>query len=547
MLHRALHGGCPIHQDVSEYIELVEKQMYPEALELILEKNPLPFITGTICAHRCMDKCTRNFYEASVYIRNLKLIAAQEGYDAVMARLAPAQRQDAKKTAIIGAGPAGIAAAYFIAREGYPVTVFEKENEPGGIVKNVIPEFRIASDAIARDVSFAKRMGAEFICGREAPSLYELKAEGYEYILLATGAQKHGALSIQGNVMNVIDFLYSAKNAPETLALGNAVAVIGGGNTAMDAARAAKRIGVEKVSIVYRRTRKYMPADEEELALATEDGVEFAELLAPVEQKDGMLVCKKMELGELDESGRRSVTETDETVTIPADTVIAAVGEKPDAEALRAYGAEPNENGRVPFDCGAGVYSAGDALRGPATVVEAIADARRFADAVIGFNKGYMVNPAAARDYRETLARKHRLTERQCGEAEAKRCLGCSTVCENCVSSCPNRANAAIKVKGKAQRQIVHIDALCNECGNCAVFCPYSGRPYRDKLTVFADEASFTDSENNGFLLIDRESKTVKLRLNDEMSEVCLTKPNQLERDIEAIILTVINDYGYML
>ena len=494
-----------------------------------------------------MDKCTRNFYDDSVYIRNLKLIAAQEGYDAVMARLAPATAQEAKKTAIIGAGPAGIAAAYFIAREGYPVTVFEKENEPGGIVKNVIPEFRIASDAIAKDVSFAKRMGAEFICGKEAPSLYELKAEGYEYILLATGAQKHGALSIQGNVMNVIDFLYRAKNAPETLALGNAVAVIGGGNTAMDAARAAKRMGVERVSIVYRRTKKYMPADEEELALAMEDGVEFAELLAPVEQKDSMLVCKKMKLGELDESGRRSVTETDETVTIPADTVIAAVGEKPDAEALRAYGAEPNENGRVPFDCGAGVYAAGDALRGPATVVEAIADARRFADAVIGFNKGYMINPAAARDYRETLARKHRLMERQCGEAEAKRCLGCSTVCENCVSSCPNRANAAIKVKGKAQRQIVHIDALCNECGNCAVFCPYSGRPYRDKLTVFADEASFTDSENNGFLLIDRDSKTVKLRINGEVSEVCLTKPNQLERDIEAIILTVINDYGYML
>ena len=421
------------------------------------------------------------------------------------------------------------------------------KRKTSGIVKNVIPEFRIASDAIAKDVALAKRMGAEFICGREAPSLYELKAEGYEYILLATGAQKHGALSIQGSVINVIDFLYSAKNAPETLALGNAVAVIGGGNTAMDAARAAKRMGVEKVSIVYRRTKKYMPADEEELALATEDGVEFAELLAPVEQKDGMLVCKKMKLGELDESGRRSVTETDETVTIPADTVIAAVGEKPDAEALRAYGAEPNENGRVPFDCGAGVYAAGDALRGPATVVEAIADARRFADAVIGFNKGYMINPAAARDYRETLARKHRLMERQCGEAEAKRCLGCSTVCESCVSSCPNRANAAIKVKGKAQRQIVHIDALCNECGNCAVFCPYSGRPYRDKLTVFADEASFTDSENNGFLLIDRDSKTVKLRLNGEVSEVCLTKPNQLERDIEAIILTVINDYGYML
>ena len=170
--------------------------------------------------------------------------------------------------------------------------MFEKENEPGGIVKNVIPEFRIASDAIAKDVSFAKRMGAEFICGKEAPSLYELKAEGYEYILLATGAQKHGALSIQGNVMNVIDFLYRAKNAPETLALGNAVAVIGGGNTAMDAARAAKRMGVEKVSIVYRRTKKYMPADEEELALATEDGVEFAELLAPLNRRTACSYAK---------------------------------------------------------------------------------------------------------------------------------------------------------------------------------------------------------------------------------------------------------------
>ena len=623
-------GGCPIEQDIPEYLELCRKGLYGPALKLITEKNALPFITGTICAHRCQGKCSRNFYEESVHIRDTKLLAAQKGYNALMASIKLPERVEGKRVAIIGGGPTGIAAAYFLGREGVPTTIFERERKLGGVPRYVIPAFRISDEAIDKDIALmlrygvevkcgksapsvaelkemgythillatgawkagkldiegnvqgviewmkkekkqvkpnlsgnivvvgagntamdaarvAKRMGAEFICGKEAPSLYELKAEGYEYILLATGAQKHGALSIQGNVMNVIDFLYSAKNAPETLALGNAVAVIGGGNTAMDAARAAKRIGVEKVSIVYRRTKKYMPADEEELALATEDGVEFAELLAPVEQKDGMLVCKKMELGELDESGRRSVTETDETVTIPADTVIAAVGEKPDAEALRAYGAEPNENGRVPFDCGAGVYAAGDALRGPATVVEAIADARRFADAVIGFNKGYMINPAAARDYRETLARKHRLMERQCGEAEAKRCLGCSTVCESCVSSCPNRANAAIKVKGKAQRQIVHIDALCNECGNCAVFCPYSGRPYKDKLTVFADEASFTDSENNGFLLIDRDSKTVKLRLNGGVGEVCLTKPNSLDRDIEAIILTVISDYGYML
>ena len=540
-------GGCPIHQDISEYIHLVEKGLYEEALELILEKNPLPFTTGTICAHRCMDKCTRNFYESSVYIRSLKLIAAEKGYEGVMSRLMSAPKREAKKTAIIGAGPAGIAAAYFIAREGFPVTVFERENEPGGTVKNVIPSFRISSEAIAKDVALAKKMGAEFICGKDAPSLYELKAQCYEFILLACGANKHGELNISGNIINAIDFLRAAKSAPETLNLGKAVAVVGSGNTAMDAARAAKRMGIEKVSIVYRRTKKYMPADEEELRLALEDGVEFAELLAPVEQKDGMLICKKTVLGELDASGRRGVTETDELVSVPADTVIASVGEKPDTDMLSSYGAEANEKGRISFDCGAGVYAAGDALRGPATVVEAIADARRFADAVIGFNRGYIVNAAAARDYRETLSRKYKLSERKCGEAEAKRCLGCSTVCEGCVSCCPNRANIAIKVKGKAQRQIVHIDALCNECGNCAVFCPYSGRPYKDKLTVFANEEGFNESENSGFYMLDKESRTVKLRLAGEVSEVCLNKPNALDRDIEAIILSIINDYGYVL
>lgn len=539
--------GCPIHQDIPEYIHLVEKQMYAQALELIIEKNPLPFTTGTICAHKCMEKCMRNYYEDSVYIRNLKLIAAQKGYAEVLAKLSAAHEEGDKKVAIIGAGPAGIAAAYFLARQGCDVTVFEKESKIGGIVENVIPAFRIASDAIAKDAALAQKLGAKFICGQEAPDLYELKAQGYEYILLAFGASEHGKLDIPGNVINVIDFLRMAKAAPQKAALGNAVAVIGGGNTAMDAARAAKRMGVERVSIVYRRTKKYMPADEEELALALEDGVEFAELLAPLEQKDGKLICRRMELGELDASGRRSVKETAELVSIAADTVIAAVGERNDPAAFAKYGVELDANGRAPFDCGAGVYVAGDALRGPATVVEAIADARRFADTVIGFNKGYMVDPAAARDYRETLARKHKLAPRRDGEAEAGRCLGCSTVCESCVSCCPNRANVAIKVKGKAQRQIVHIDALCNECGNCAVFCPYSGKPYKDKLTVFADEQGFNESENNGFVLLDKQSRIIMLRLNGQTQKVDLTKPNELDRDIEAIIMTVINDYGYML
>ena len=230
-------GGCPIGQDIPEYIELCGRGEFLAALRLITEKNPLPFITGTICAHHCMDKCTRNFYEESVTIRRAKLVAAEHGYDALMAELkTPVQKAGAPKTAVIGGGPAGIAAAYFLAREGYPVTVFEREAKPGGIVRNVIPGFRIPEEAIDKDVALTARMGAAFVCGKPAPTLSELREAGYENIILAFGAEKPGMLALEGNVINVIDFLRKAKNAPETLALGESVAVIGGGNSALQEA-----------------------------------------------------------------------------------------------------------------------------------------------------------------------------------------------------------------------------------------------------------------------------------------------------------------------
>ena len=172
-------GGCPIGQDIPEYIELCGRGEFLAALRLITEKNPLPFITGTICAHHCMDKCTRNFYEESVTIRRAKLVAAEHGYDALMAELkTPVQKAGAPKTAVIGGGPAGIAAAYFLAREGYPVTVFEREAKPGGIVRNVIPGFRIPEEAIDKDVALTARMGAAFVCGKPAPTRSELREAG---------------------------------------------------------------------------------------------------------------------------------------------------------------------------------------------------------------------------------------------------------------------------------------------------------------------------------------------------------------------------------
>lgn len=542
-------GGCPIGQDIPEYIELCGKGEYEAALRLITEKNPLPFITGTICAHHCMDKCTRNFYEESVAIRRAKLVAAENGYAALLAGLnAPARKPGAPRTAIIGGGPAGIAAAYFLAREGYPATVFEREEKPGGIVQNVIPGFRIPEAAIEKDVALAKAMGAEFVCGKPAPSLAELRGEGYENIVLAFGAEKPGTLGIEGNILNVIDFLRRAKTALETLALGESVAVVGGGNTAMDAARAAKRMGVPKVTVVYRRTRKYMPADAEELALALADGVEFTELLAPAAHENGMLICTRMALGAPDASGRRSPMPTGETVSIPADTVIAAVGEKPSPEAFAAYGGIAlDERGRARAAYPCGIYVAGDALRGPATVVEAIADARAAADAITGASRKVEFPAGCRPGYGAALAKKACLAFPAAAGCDAERCLACNTVCETCATVCPNRANVAVEVPGHAMRQIVHVDSLCNECGNCATFCPYDSRPYRDKFTLFANERDFLDSENDGFLVLCPKRPQVRVRLGGAVADYDLSGENALDREIEALILAVLHKYAYML
>ena len=538
-------GGCPIGQDIPEYIELNGKGDYLGALKVITAKNALPFITGTICAHHCMDKCTRNFYEESVQIRSAKLNAAEGGYDALMKGISAPAKKAGPKCAVIGGGPAGIAAGYFLARAGIPVTVFEKQDKPGGIVRNVIPGFRISDEAIDKDVALAKAMGAEFICGKLAPTKAELKEQGYEYILLAVGAEKPSVLDISGNVVNVIEFLAKSKRGEE-LALGKAVAVVGGGNTAMDAARAAKRAeGVEKVTLVYRRTKKYMPADLEELEMALEDGVEFAELLAPVRQENGVLTCRKMVLGDPDASGRRSPVETDEVVEIPADIVIAALGEKIDPSVFAEYGVPINDKGRAPMHSG-NVFVAGDALRGPATVVEAIADAAAFAEAVIGKAHSYDIPEQAHASYEACLGKKGILADK--GKCEAERCLACNVVCEACSTVCPNRANVTIKVPGHDMRQILHVDYMCNECGNCEAFCPYDSAPYKHKFTYFANERDFADSENSGFMLTGSSVKTAKVRLDGKVAEYNLNEANNgLDKELELLILTTIKDYAYLM
>ena len=545
--------GCPIHQDITTYLQLVGEEKYEEAMEVITEKNPLPFITGTICAHNCMSKCTRNFYETPVHIREMKLKAAENGYEALLEKLPVPAVTKAGKVAVIGGGPAGMAAAYFLRKGGMEVTLFEAKESLGGVVRHVIPPFRISEDAIEKDAEILRKMQVDIRCNTKVESLEELKKQGYTKIVLAVGAPVQGSLKLEsGMPKNALEFLAEFKQTDGKVSLGKHVVVIGGGNTAMDTARAAKRnAGVEHVYLVYRRTRRYMPADEEELVMALEEGVEFKELLSPVKLENGQLFCKVMQLSDYDVSGRRGVTETGETVWVPADTVIAAVGEKVPTDWYQANGLAVSEKGRLYVDektlktSDDNVYAAGDGLYGPATVVEAIRDGRKVAEAIAG--------EVLARDFdklaeeEKVYAKRGVLKEEQKETKEAGRCLGCSTICENCVEVCPNRANIAIQVPGMEKHQIIHVDYLCNECGNCKSFCPYSSAPYLDKFTLFETEADMENSKNQGFAVLDQETRRCKVRFFGKTFIWEPEKPAALPDGLGRMIETVCRDYSYLI
>src|SRR3989337_1089833 len=297
--------ACPIHQDVPEYVKLVEEGRYEEAFEVIVSKNALPNITAHICDHQCQFHCTRWDYDEPVKIRDLKKVAVDEGRKKYLVKIFERKYIDNNKIrcAVVGAGPSGLAASYFLAQAGFDITVFEKHDKAGGVVQNIIPEFRLPQSAIDNDVEFIKQLGVKFEFNVNSNfSVEELKQKGFKYIYIAVGAGESRKLHLKGNEKNVIDaldFLWKYHHK-DKIALGKSVAVIGGGNSAMDAARVAKRIGgVERVYILYRRTKEFMPAAKEEFDNAIEDGVIFRELLAPIELTNKILRCQKMQLSEI--------------------------------------------------------------------------------------------------------------------------------------------------------------------------------------------------------------------------------------------------------
>ena len=544
---------CPIHQDITSYGRLVNEGKFKEALEVILDKNPLPFMTGNICTHTCQSACTRNHYETDVQIRSNKLIAARSGYDTVL----PGLKQEGavqKKVGVIGAGPAGISAAFFLARAGVEVHVYDKDAVAGGVVANVIPGFRIPAEEIQKDVNLAKQYGAQFHLGQEVNDIDAFRKENnFDAVVVAIGAHKEAPLVLEkGEAYNALHFLADFKAQDGKLNLGKNVVVVGAGNTAMDVARAAKRnAGVENVYLVYRRTKRYMPADQEELEEAIEEGVNFQELLAPFTHENGKLLCHRMVLSDVDASGRRSVKESDEVVEVPCDTVIASIGEKVDGSFYEKNGIAVTDKGlpvlkkETNETSVAGVYAAGDGAFGASVIVKAIADAKLACEAIL--NKTIGTDRPSETTDEKIYAKKGNLVEPEKGLNPDKRCLTCDHICENCCDVCPNRANFAIKVPGVEMHQIIHVDYMCNECGNCETFCPYDSAPYKEKFTLFHRAEEMEDSTNDGFAFVDNDGNAIVRIGGEKMNYKVGDKNTKLFYRLAEIVDTVYNDYSYLL
>ena len=544
---------CPIHQDITSYGRLVNEGKFKEALEVILDKNPLPFMTGNICTHTCQSACTRNHYETDVQIRTNKLIAARGGYDTVL----PGLKQEGavqKKVGVIGAGPAGISAAFFLARAGVEVHVYDKDAVAGGVVANVIPGFRIPAEEIQKDVNLAKQYGAQFHLGQEVNDIDAFRKENnFDAVIVAIGAHKEAPLVLEkGEAYNALHFLADFKAQDGKVNLGKNVVVVGAGNTAMDVARAAKRnAGVENVYLVYRRTKRYMPADQEELEEAIEEGVIFQELLAPFTLENGKLLCHRMVLSDVDASGRRSVKESDEVVEVPCDTVIASIGEKVDGSFYEKNGISVTDKGlpvlkkETNETSVAGVYAAGDGAFGASVIVKAIADAKLACEAIL--NKTIGTDRPSLTTDEKIYAKKGNLVEPEKGLNPDKRCLACDHICENCCDVCPNRANFAIKVPGVEMHQIIHVDYMCNECGNCETFCPYDSAPYKEKFTLFHRAEEMEDSTNDGFAFVDNDGNAIVRVGGEKMNYKVGDKNTKLFYRLAEIVDTVYNDYSYLL
>ncbi|MGI6493117.1 MAG: FAD-dependent oxidoreductase [Peptococcaceae bacterium] len=419
--------ACPAHTDCQGYVGLIANGQYEEAANLIKEKIPLPASIGRICPHPCEDECRRQLVEDPVSIAALKAFAGD--YALKVGSVLPEMKPPTgKKVAVVGAGPAGISCAYFLARDGHSVTIYEAMPAPGGMMRYGIPQYRLPKEILDQEVHQLERMGVEIKyntrIGRDL-SLDYLK-DTNDAVFLAVGAWQSTGVGCAGEdlpgVLGGIDFLreVAMNNKVE---IGKKVLVVGGGNTAMDVARTAVRLGAEKVSVLYRRTRAEMPAEDIEIKEAEEEGVEFIYLVAPQEivgdeDKITSMVCQQMCLGEPDASGRcRPEPIPDAFSTFEADTVIAAIGQR--VSITDMPGLALSKRGTIEINPNTfetnipGVFAGGDAATGPKIAVEAIAQGKKAADVISSMLMGEM-KPYVE----EIVARQEDITEEDFADRE---------------------------------------------------------------------------------------------------------------------------------
>jgi NADH-quinone oxidoreductase subunit F len=394
---------CPAGLDVYGYVSLIKESRFEEAYRVIMQKMPFPLSVGRVCPAPCQKKCKRNGLEEAIAIRQLKRFAADYAYEHGLQYKPEMKPAREEKVAIIGAGPAGLSAAWDLAISGYKVTVFESLPVAGGMLAVGIPEYRLPKKELNREIETIKKLGVQIKLNTRIEDPNALLAQGYNAVLIAVGAHKGSKMRVSGEelsgVIDAVDFLRPICLG-DRVEIGEKIAVVGGGNSAIDAARTAIRKGAREVHVIYRRDRDNMPAEQEEVIAAEQEGVKFRFLTNPTRilGKNGKvsgIECIKQELKDFDASGRRAPQAIQGSeFTMEFDMIIGAIGQHPDMATLKVGNFKLNRNETVVANKRTlatgvpGVFVAGDAFTGPATVIEAIAAGQRAASSINAFIQG---------------------------------------------------------------------------------------------------------------------------------------------------------------
>ena len=475
-IHAPCIESCAVDQNVPDYMYYTSIGEFEKAYEVILKDNPLPNITGNVCDHLCQAKCTRINYDNPLLIRGIKRFISEK-FDSTYKL--KTEKNKNSKISVIGAGPSGLSAAYFLALEGFQVNIYESKSFAGGMASDSIPIFRLSAQSINADIELIKSLGVTFHFNyKVTKEFFNQLRDECDFIYIAVGAQKNKKLNIDGeNLPHVIDQLsfLSKVRRNEKLNLGKSIAVIGGGNSAIDAARTANRLcGNGNVTVIYRRTKKEMPADQEEIKALLDEGINILELTAPdsirqLDDKALLLKCIKMELKSPDKSGRpQPIPIKGSEFELKFDSIITAIGQEIDLDFFDEF----NVNSKTNETQLPNIYAGGDAVRGADSLINAIADGKKVAETIIkktvhseitSYNKNNLrlaeaeyLRKQSFREFGPSMP-EMKLNDRKNfnlvhpglddanAVRDAQRCLFCDDVCNICVGVCPNLANISFQ------------------------------------------------------------------------------------------------------